>query len=166
MRILRAAAIAAVMWLGGFGVAAAQSAPASQAPVPSATPGLLPDGTLYSKLIDVRPFVIGNQVEPPSRPLVLPVLYVTFAGLQAFDGYSTSYGINHGATEGNVLLRTAVDHPAALWAVKGGAAFTSIWAAERLWRRNRRGEAIAVMVAANAVMAAVAVNNYAATRPR
>ncbi len=172
MSVLRTAAIASVVWGFGFGVALAQQAPGAPVaglgdqPAAASSQGLLPDGTLYAKLIDVRPFVIGQRPEPIERPLVLPVLYVSFAGLEAFDGYSTSYGISHGATEGNPLLRTAVDHPATLWAVKGAAAVTSIWAAERLWRQNRRGQAIAVMVAANVVMAAVAANNYLATHPR
>src|SRR5947209_7771364 len=33
-------------------------------------------------------------------------------------------------------------HPGALWAAKGGAAFLSIYTAERLWRQHHRGEAI------------------------
>jgi hypothetical protein len=147
-------------------VTSSQSSAARPLPSSAGHSDLLPDGTLYSKLIRVQPFTVGARPAPVTRPLVLPVLYVSFAGLQAFDGYSTSNGINHGAVESNPLLRAAVDHPAALWAVKGGAAVTSIWAAERLWRHNRRGEAIAVMVAANAVMAVVAANNYVATHPR
>jgi len=173
MTSLRTAALVVGVCVGMCGGAAAQppvSSPPSTvtigAPPVMSQAGLLPDGTLYSKLIRVQPFIVGERPERVTRPLVLPLLYVSFAGLQAFDGYSTSYGINHGAVESNVLLRAAVDHPASLWAVKGAAAVTSIWASERLWRRGRRGEAIAVMVAANAVMAAVAVNNFEATRTR
>jgi hypothetical protein len=55
-------------------------------------------------------------------------------------------------------------HPGALWVAKGGAAFLSIYTAERLWRRHHRGEAIAVMVISNGIMAAVAASNASVIR--
>jgi hypothetical protein len=40
----------------------------------------------------------------------------------------------------------------------------SVSAAEVLWRRHRRAEAIATMVAVNSIMAAVALNNASVIR--
>jgi hypothetical protein len=51
------------------------------------------------------------------------------------------------------------DNSRAMWAVKAGATVVSIYAAERLWRRNRRTEAIVTMIAVNSAMAMVAVHN-------
>jgi hypothetical protein len=99
------------------------------------------------------------EVSPATRGPALPALYVSLIGLQAYDGYSTSRGLRQGAIESNTFMGRVASHPGALWAAKGGAAFLSIYTAERLWRRHRRGEAIAVMVVSNGIMAAVAASN-------
>lgn len=125
---------------------------------------LLKDGSLYAKLLDVPPFVIGEIPRAP-RPAILPALYAGFVSLEAFDGYSTSRGLKQGAAESNPLVRWAVDNPATLWAVKGGAAFASIYVAERLWKHNHRGQAIVLMAVSNAVMSMVAAQNRSATGP-
>jgi Domain of unknown function (DUF5658) len=104
------------------------------------------------------------RVRPASRGAALPAMYVSLIGLQAYDGYSTTTGLNHGAVESNGFMSAVVNHPASLWAVKGGAAFASIYMAERLWRQHRRGQAIALMVATNVVMASVAVSNASIIR--
>jgi hypothetical protein len=100
---------------------------------------------------------------PPRGPVLLS-LYAAQVGLQAYDGYSTTQGLSNGATESNDLLRGLAHNRAALWSVKAGAAFVSVYAAEKLWRRHRRGQAIAVMIVSNGVMAAVAMNNAAVLR--
>jgi hypothetical protein len=94
-----------------------------------------------------------------SRGMALPAMYVSLIGLQVYDGYSTMTGLSHGAVESNGLMSAVVNHPAGLWAVKGAAAFGSIYMAERLWRQHRRGQAIALMVATNVVMLSVAASN-------
>ncbi len=66
---------------------------------------------------------------------------------------------DNGATESNGVLRGLAGNAAALWSIKAGAAFVSVYAAEKLWRRQRRGQAIAVMIVSNGVLAAVAMNN-------
>jgi hypothetical protein len=99
-----------------------------------------------------------------SRPSILPVLYATFIGLEAYDGYSTLKGTKQGASESNPLLRGFTDKPGAVWAVKGGAAFASIYFAERLWRSHHRGEAIVVMTVSNGIMAAIAARNLSVIR--
>lgn len=104
------------------------------------------------------------QRMPPTRGSLLPPLYVSLIGLEAYDGYSTTRALKHGATESNALLSPVVGNSPALWAVKGAATFASIYAAERLWRRGHRGQAIVVMVVSNGVMAAVAASNASVLR--
>jgi uncharacterized protein DUF5658 len=99
-----------------------------------------------------------------ARGPMLPLLYGSLISLQAFDGYSTTRGLQHGAVESNGLMASLATHTTSLWAVKGVTAFASIYVAERLWRQHRRGQAIAVMIASNAMMAAVAANNAAIVR--
>jgi hypothetical protein len=54
--------------------------------------------------------------------------------------------------------------PAAFIALKAGVTGLSIYAAERLWRQNRRKTAIIMMVASNGLMAYVAAHNTAVIR--
>jgi hypothetical protein len=107
---------------------------------------------------------LPGRVTPADRGSVLPALYVSLVGLQAYDGYSTSRGLKSGAFEANPLLGTLASHPAALWAVKGATAFVSIYLAERLWREHHRGQAIVLMVLSNGLMAAVAASNASIIR--
>ena len=105
-----------------------------------------------------------NPLPPESRGVVLPALYVSVAALQVYDGLSTMTGLKQGAVETNPLMSGIAGKPIALWAVKGGVTTASIYAAERLWRQHRRAEAIAMMVAVNGVMVAVAARNVSVTR--
>jgi hypothetical protein len=86
------------------------------------------------------------------------------AGLNAVDAYTTMKGLSRGATEANPLMKTLTQHPAAFLAVKGGVTAGSILVAERLWRKGRRAQAVAVMVVSNGVMAAVAARNVSVLR--
>jgi hypothetical protein len=101
--------------------------------------------------------VVGEV--PATRGAALPLLYAGLIGLQAYDGFSTTRGLQAGAVESNGLMASLVKHPVSLWGAKAGTAFASIYLAERLWRQHRRGAAIAMMVASNAMMVAVASNN-------
>jgi hypothetical protein len=105
-----------------------------------------------------------GRISPADRGSVLPALYVSLGGLQAYDGYSTSRGLRNGAYEANSVMGTLASHPAALWAMKGGTAFVSILVAERLWRGHHRGQAIALMAVSNGIMAAVAASNASIIR--
>lgn len=104
------------------------------------------------------------NMNAPARGSVLPALYASLAGLQALDAYTTTMGLTRGATEGNAVMSGIAGNTAALWAAKGGAAFASIYAAEHLWKQHRRAQAIGVMIASNAIMAAVAAHNAALVR--
>lgn len=131
--------------------------------------------TAAQELVVDPPALFATMTVPPSgeapvrvsraiRGPVLPSLYVSLIGLQVYDGYSTRRGVTHGAIEANTFLSNVTSHPAILWAAKGGAAFVSIYAAERLWRQGRRGQAIAVMIASNGLMVAVAASNASVIR--
>ena len=97
-------------------------------------------------------------MHPDKRPAVLPMLYVSFAALQAYDGYSTRQALGHGGIEANASMQVVANHSAMLWAVKAGMATGAILIAERVWKENKVA-AVAMMVAANGVAAIVAAHN-------
>jgi hypothetical protein len=105
------------------------------------------------------PRIVIQMPAPPTRPAALPVLYVTLAGLQAYDGYATLHGVNGAAQETNPLVGGLAQHPVAFWTIKAASTVTSIYFAEQLWRRRRRTEAVVLMVVANGVMGVVAARN-------
>ena len=106
---------------------------------------------------------VSAQIVRP-RPPAVPSLYVSLAALQVYDGYSTSRGLRNGAVESNAILGALANHPTALWAAKGGSALASIYVSERLWRGHHRGQAIALMIVSNGMMAAVAASNASIIR--
>lgn len=106
----------------------------------------------------------ADCVTRSTRGTTLPSLYASLIGLEVYDGYSTSRGLGKGAVEANSIMGGVASNPTALWVAKGGAAFVSIYAAERLWRRHRRAQAIAVMVATNSIMGIVAARNASVIR--
>jgi hypothetical protein len=108
----------------------------------------------------LRPVRLGKA----SRGGLLPSLYVSLAGLNAFDAYTTSKGLSMGAVEANPMMRTVAGNPAVLWAVKGGVTAGSVFLAERMWKTNNKAGAIAVMLATNSVMATVAARNASVIR--
>ena len=95
---------------------------------------------------------------PLSRPAILPALYASYAGLQAYDLYSTKAALARGGREANPCMQGVVKNSGTFAAVKIGAAAAGIIAAERMWKTNKVG-AIAMMVAANSVTAIVAARN-------
>ena len=97
----------------------------------------------------------------PERPWPLPALYGSSAFLQSYDAYLTLAALKRGAFEVNPVLRPISDAPWAFIAVKAGLTATSIVGAERLWKDNHRGSAVALMVVANAMMVAIAAHNTA-----
>jgi hypothetical protein len=96
---------------------------------------------------------------PSSRGAALPVLYGTLVGLQAYDGWSTVTAVKRGVVEANPAMSGVANSPGAMWAFKVGATSASIFAAETMWRRHRRAEAIATMLAVNGMMVVVAARN-------
>jgi hypothetical protein len=101
---------------------------------------------------------------PPSRGPILPMLYISLAALNVYDGSSTTRALKRGAAEANPMLVGISGNPAALWAVKAGVTAGTIVTAERLWRQHRRGAAIGMMIVSNGLMAAVAAQNASVIR--
>jgi hypothetical protein len=92
------------------------------------------------------------------RPALLPMLYVSYAALQAYDVYSTRQALARGAREANPLMQGVVGNTGAFVAMKAGVAVATIAAAEKLWKTNKPA-AIGVMIAGNSVAAIVAARN-------
>lgn len=94
------------------------------------------------------------------RPMVLPAMYAAQVALQALDAHSTYSALNRGGVEANPMMKGVVQNKGAMMAVKAGVAASTIWIAERMWKRGNRVGAIATMLIANGVTAAVVANNY------
>ena len=96
-----------------------------------------------------------------NRPAPLIPLYVGFASAQALDIHSTALAIDRGARERNPLLKAlGPDNAWAAVAVKASITGATIWTAENMWKRNRRMNAVVLMVAVTAFQAAVDAHNY------
>lgn len=94
----------------------------------------------------------------PTRGVLVP-LYISFATLQALDAHTTIHALNHGAREMNPMMQGIASRPAALIAVKGGVAASTILIADKLRTRSRIG-AVVFMAAVNSLYATVVANNY------
>lgn len=94
------------------------------------------------------------------RPSLLPSMYAAQVALQALDAHSTYSAINRGAVEANPLMKGVVGNKGAMMAVKAGVAASTIFLAEKMWKRGNRVGAIATMLIANSVTALVVANNY------
>lgn len=129
-------------------------APAAAAGMGGAEPSA-PPTTLTSDVDRSLPAVEFG----PRRGAALPMLYATLAGLNAYDAYSTTKGISQGANESNPLMRGAAGNPATMWAIKAGVTVGTITMAERLWRKDKKVQAIALMIVSNSMMATVAARN-------
>ena len=113
-------------------------------------------------LIPTRVLAQESAPEAPStRPLV--PLYVSLGVLLGLDAHSTTLALKAGAVETNPLMRGVADQPAALVAVKAGAAASTIWLTHKLAKRSRTG-AFIVMAAVNSAYATVVAHNYRAAR--
>ena len=106
---------------------------------------------------------LTTQDVPRKRGVLVP-LYATLIGLHGYDAYSTLAAFNSGAVEANPLVKGAVARSALFVAVKGATAMFTIYTAERLWRKDRKAAAIAVMVVTNGMVAVVAAHNASVLR--
>ena len=100
---------------------------------------------------------------PAKRPAVLPVFYATLGAVSAWDMYSTSAALKAGAVEGNPIVAPVASNTGGMLGLKLATAGTTIFFAERLWRKNRVA-AIVMMAAINGATAAVAVRNIGNAR--
>jgi hypothetical protein len=98
-------------------------------------------------------------VPPRARPRALPLLYTSFATLQALDAVSTWRAMRSGnVRELNPLLTNAADNLPALLAIKAASTAVSIYAVEKLRVRNRKA-AVATMIGLNIAYAYVVAEN-------
>jgi hypothetical protein len=123
----------------------------------------LPTATLAQLSVPAPQPVRLGAPEPARRPNSLVPLYVSFASLQVLDIHSTTRALDRGAVEANPLMQGVAGNPLALSTVKIAGAAGLVYAAEKMWRKNRRA-AVIFMVAANAGMAFVVHHNYRAVR--
>jgi hypothetical protein len=98
------------------------------------------------------------------RPKLLVPLYASLVGLQLVDGLSTVAAVRtQRARELNPLMAPFAGNWPAMVLVKSGSAALTIYAIERLWKKNRAA-AIATMVGLNVAYSVVASRNLAVLR--
>jgi hypothetical protein len=114
----------------------------------------------------VHPYVTAPVAAPQSlpatpqrRPAALPPLYIMFASLQVLDTDSTRDAISRGYDESNPVLKNVAGNDAGMILVKVGATAATIFAVEKLWRRNRVA-AVATMIAVNTGYTVIVASNY------
>lgn len=95
----------------------------------------------------------------PKRPAALVGLYSSLVALNALDVYSTTRALDNGARELNPLVVSTSDQLGTSLAIKAATTATSIYFAEKLWKKNRAA-AILTMVVVNAGTAAVVARNF------
>jgi len=93
-----------------------------------------------------------------SRPASVTVLYGTLGVMQALDIYSTQRALGRGGREINPIVEQAAGNQAIMIGVKAISTATSIYFAERAWKKNRKG-AVVLMAIVNGVTAAVVARN-------
>lgn len=125
----------------------------------------LPSFTPRSLFTEARESATRELEAGARPPYALTWLYVTFAALQALDVHSTARAIAAGHGEGNPMMGGIAGNTPALVAVKGATAVAVIAAGHRLSKKRPRAAAL-LMVALNAVSAAVVVHNYRAVDAR
>ena len=107
------------------------------------------------------PFV---RIHPPrfgslAGATALRSLHVGLIASQVYDVYSTTHALRRGAIEVNPLLKDTASSRVAFIALKVAVTAGPIYEAEKLWRRNHKLGAIALMAASNGIMMAVAMHN-------
>jgi hypothetical protein len=138
----------------------AQDAPAdtvaTAAPAPTATP--IADAVTAATRVESNTIYMNPRPPQQRRPAALGALYVSFAALQIGDAVTTFRAVNNGAVEANGAMKGVAGNKGALFAVKSATSLTTVFIAEKLWKKNR-GAAIASMVVMNAAYAAIVANN-------
>ena len=100
-----------------------------------------------------------DRPDAPRRPAALPFLYGGLVFLQTYD-MSVSLSLKRaGAVEANPFMRPLIESPTAFVLVKSGVTAASIVAAERLWHKRHRAEAVMMLVVTNGIMGFVAIHN-------
>jgi len=93
-----------------------------------------------------------------THPDFVRKLYYGYAALQMTDAATTLVSVNRGAREANPFLQHAARHPAAMIGIKAATIAGTIFALEKV-RQEHPVVATASLIAINATLAVVAVNN-------
>lgn len=111
---------------------------------------------------------IGATRPPPvhereeRRPPALVPLYLSLIGLQIADGVTTVAAVrDHNARELNPAMRPFADSTVSLLLIKTSATAGTMYAVEKLWKKNRVA-AVLTMIGVNAMYAVVVTNNVRA----
>ena len=138
------------------------------APVPLVSTSLETNAiTVFNPRITPQPVDVfsvresGGEAAAASseRSAALIPLYVSFGSLQAFDVKSTLRATGRGARESNPVVRSIIDSPPALVAMKAGSTVAAIYLTEHLRKRHPIA-AVVLMVGFNAGYAGVVAHNY------
>ena len=108
----------------------------------------------------------GPEDVPLTRPRILIGMYAASALLQGYDTYSTLAGLSAHNVELNPIVRDLAKNPSVLIATKSAVTLATVVAAEQLWRQHHPGQAIALMIVSNGLMAAIGARNAAVLRTR
>jgi hypothetical protein len=100
----------------------------------------------------------SNYQPQLTRPALLPALYVTLGGMQAWDLFSTSAAVKAGAREANPSAAPFANNTGSLLGLKLATTASTIFFAERAWKHNRVA-AVVMMAAINGATAVVAMQN-------
>ena len=142
-----------LMLLAGSATAAAASETGATAKNPAPLAEAIANA---AKTADASTMNLWTSAQSPRRPVALSALYGTYGTLQALDVVSTRRAIAAGARERNPLMQNG--SLGAMIAVKAAAGASTIYFAERMWKKNRVG-AVIVMAALNGATAAVVAHN-------
>jgi hypothetical protein len=94
----------------------------------------------------------------PSGNAQMYSMYVAFGVLQGIDTYTTLTAVESGARESNPVVRGMTGHPPALIAAKAASTVVTIYAMEKIRKRNPLAVAIAMAAIDSAYFAIVAHN--------
>jgi hypothetical protein len=97
------------------------------------------------------------------RPAALVPLYLSFGVAQFADVLSTRTSLQAGGVETNPAVGAFGSNTGAMLGFKAATTAGTIYAAEKLWKKNRMG-AVVLMAVLNGVTAAVAAHNMQVAR--
>ena len=150
-------------------IALAPLAPFSASPKPQASSPIVIETLPITWATDWTSYQPAGIIAPPAPivlqrrltdPAFLKKLYVGYAAMQVGDIITTTTALKRGGREANPVLRGVAHSPAALIAVKAAATVATIFTIEKLRERHPVAASV-TLIAMNATLAAVTINNVA-----
>ena len=152
MTSVTALVVAATVWISPTASDPARDASVAAAPASSLAAAM---AAAPAPEAPVERWMVDRKV---SRPAAVTVMYGTLGALQALDAYSTRRALANGAAEVNPILKDAAGNRGAMVAAKVLSTASSIYFAERVWKKNRKA-AVVLMAVVNGVTGAVVARN-------